>query len=101
MKRTELTRRSPLRRVSPKRRTQERVYSKLRAQFLDAHPWCEFPLGCTERATTVQHIRGRFGARLNDMRWWRASCLRHNLWAEDNTGEALALGWLVRIEGAA
>jgi hypothetical protein len=87
--------------VSPKRARQNRTYSVLRAEFLTAHPRCEFPGGCTEWADTVQHLRGRRGERLNDTTYWAASCLPHNLWAEDNTGEALAMGWLIRIEGAA
>jgi hypothetical protein len=76
-----------------------RVYAKHRTEFLENRPVCEFPKGCTERATTIQHLRGRRGARLLDEQWWAASCLEHNLWAEDHTGEALDLGWLIRVEG--
>lgn len=90
-----------MRAVSPKRAKQLREYTKRRRVFLEARERCEFPNGCTERATTVQHLRGRRGERLLDENWWAASCLRHNLWAEEHTGEALAIGWLVRIEGVA
>lgn len=90
-----------MRRVSKKRAALLRIYSKRRAEFLDARPVCEFPQGCNRRATTVQHLRGRRGDRLLDEMWWAASCLDHNLWAEDHTGEALAMGWLVRIESVA
>jgi hypothetical protein len=74
---------------------------KRRALFLEANPWCQFPLGCGKPANTIQHLRGRRGARLLDEKYWAASCLPCNLWAEDNTGEALRIGWLIRIEGAA
>lgn len=91
----------PLPAVSRKRAAQQRVYSKLRAAFLAEHPRCQWPGGCAWPATTVQHLRGRSGERLNDTTWWAASCWPHNAWAEEHTGAALEMGWLVRIEGAA
>jgi hypothetical protein len=90
-----------MRRVSLKRQAALRIYSKRRREFLENRPACEFPGGCTEPATTIQHLRGRSGARLLDEAWWASSCWHHNSWAEDNTGLALASGWLVRIEGEA
>jgi hypothetical protein len=71
----------------------------LRKAFLLGREWCEFPLGCSARATVVHHRRGRFGARLLDIDWWAASCAHHNDYAETNTGHSLAIGWLVPIEG--
>jgi hypothetical protein len=75
----------------------------VRSLYLSAHPQCEFPGdgGCRQQATEIQHRRGRRGDRLLDVGWWAASCHDHNMWAEEHTGEALACGWLVRIEGAA
>jgi hypothetical protein len=93
--------RSRIRSVSVRRQRENREYTKLRREFLESRPRCEFPNGCGERADTVQHLRGRRGARLNNVDYWAASCLAHNLWAEENTGEALAIGWLIRIEGVA
>lgn len=90
-----------MRPVSRNRAALLRIYSKRRVEFLEHRPVCEFPRGCTARATTIQHLRGRRGERLLDEQWWASSCLDHNQWAEDHTGEALAMGWLVRIEGAA
>lgn len=98
-----LQRRTRLKARSVKQAARERIYSKRREEFLSLpeNKTCAFPLGCTERATTIQHLRGRFGWRLNYVPWWAPSCWPHNEWAEDNTGEALAIGWLHRIEGAA
>lgn len=96
-----LARRTPLRARSPKRAREDRQYNVLRAAYLAGHPVCEFPLGCTGRATEIQHRKGRRGARLCDVDWFAASCHEHNMWAEDHTGQALRIGWLVRIEGAA
>lgn len=96
----EVVKRTQMRPVSRKRAGQLRAYSKLRAVFLAEHPRCGFPLGCGLPSTEVQHMRGRRGERLNDTAWWAASCHDHNQWAETNTGEALAIGWLVPIEQA-
>lgn len=88
-----------MRAVSPKRAKQLREYTKLRHRFLDANPWCSFPLGCDRPTAVVHHRRGRFGARLNDTAWWAASCVEHNDFAETHTGESIRIGWLIRIEG--
>ena len=90
-----------MRATSPKRARQLRVYRTARGAFLAANPLCAFPSGCGQAATEIQHRRGRRGERLNDTAWWAASCHDHNQWAETNTGAALELGWLIRIEGGA
>jgi len=90
-----------MRAVSPKRAKQLRVYSQVRRDFLEAHQRCEYPRGCYEPATEIQHRRGRRGARLLDTNWWAASCHFHNMLAEEDTGDALDCGWLVRVEGVA
>jgi hypothetical protein len=97
VKRGQLTWRTPLRAVSPRRARQLRRYSGLRAQFLESRPWCQFP-GCEQRAVVVHHRRGRSGDRLTDVEWWAASCVEHNDFAETRTGEALTSGWLTRVE---
>jgi hypothetical protein len=86
-----------MRPVSLQRARELRLYKRLRVKFLDGHPWCEFPGGCNRPTAVVHHRRGRDGARLNDVSWWAASCIEHNDYAETHTGEALAMGWLVRI----
>jgi hypothetical protein len=90
-----------LAKVSGKRQQQNYEYLKLRDTYLADHPQCMFPLGCHRKANVVHHMRGRQGARLLDQSWWAASCVPHNDYAETNTGEALAIGWLFRVEGAA
>lgn len=81
---------------SSNRSRQERDYAALREQFLTDNPSCKFPLGCSQPATTVQHLRGRQGWRLLYVPWWAPSCLAHNLWAEDNPARAYEIGWKVR-----
>jgi hypothetical protein len=90
-----------MRRMSAKRASQNRRYLMLRAEWLENRPACEFPGGCIERATTIQHLRGRRGERLTDTTYWASSCWWHNVvWAEDNPTLAYASGWKVRVEGA-
>lgn len=98
---TGLSRRTPIAPVSGKRQRQNGEYRRLRAAFLAVHPVCEHPDGCPNRATEIQHRRGRRGERLLDVTWWAASCHSCNQDAETATGAALDCGWLVRIEGAA
>lgn len=96
-----LSRSGNLPRRSVKRAAQERTYAVLRREFLATWPMCQFPRGCGRPADEIQHLRGRRGERLNATEWWAASCHEHNMFAEEHTGEALAMGWLVRIEGVA
>lgn len=95
-----LQRRTVLRRRSLKRAAMMRAYVPEMLAFLAEHTTCEFPLGCDMPATSVHHAKGRRGARLRDQEWWRASCHHHQDFAETRTGEALACGWLYRIEEA-
>ena len=89
-----------MRHRSPKRAAQMRAYIPAMRAYLDEHTRCEFP-GCIAPSAVLHHRRGRRGARLLDQQWWAAACHAHNQFAEDETGAALACGWLVRIEGAA
>lgn len=91
----------PIAAVSDGRAVELRQYRPLRGEFLRAHRWCQFPLGCREQSTEIQHLRGRRGDRLNDVTNWAASCHTHNQWAEEHTGEAYEIGWLIRVEGVA
>jgi len=98
-----LQRRTRLKLRSAKQAARERIYGIRRKEYLSQpeNQTCAFPLGCTETATTIQHLRGRRGWRLLHEPWWAPSCWSHNAWAEDHTGEALAIGWLHKIEGPA
>jgi hypothetical protein len=83
-----------VRAVSKKRASQLREYKVRRLLFLAEHRWC---MRCHLRPTTVlHHRRGRRGLRLLDERWWAASCVPCNDFAETHTGEALTEGWMVR-----
>ncbi len=93
----------PIRKVSKKRASQLRDYSKLRKEFLSKHKWCQVwlaehnleekdvresedgrgwatppPMRALKEvpfAIEVHHRAGRFGSRLNDPGFWLAVCL--------------------------
>jgi len=98
MKRGGPLKRTPLKRVSKRRAGELRHYSKARAVFLAAHPFC---LCCnarnlnTRKATDIHHKAGRNHAMLNDEAHWLPVCRdchdtihRHPAWAR-------AMGFLI------
>jgi len=104
LKRTEMKRtRTALPRVIHIRGRSRKLQAEMAAYvpemlaFLAVHDRCEFPAGCNERSQIVHHRKGRNGRRLRDQRFWSAACDPHNEFAETHTGEALEIGWLVRI----
>jgi hypothetical protein len=87
-----IKRKTPMRRVSPKRAIERRTYSALRKQYLAEHPWCE--LIPTLRATQIHHKNKCRGARLNDTSEWMAISYAGHRLIEDNKGWARANGYL-------
>jgi hypothetical protein len=78
--------------VSTKRAKQNRVYSARRLVFLEAWPQCQFPLGCTNAATEVHHMRGRVGGLLLDESLWLALCHDCHVNVTEHPTFALAVG---------
>lgn len=97
MNRTPLKRKTPLRRVSKKRQSENRQYLKQRKAFLEAHPYCEACLeeGEARQATDIHHRNKRNGARLLDEEYWMSVCRKHHDWIHAHPAEARKLGWLV------
>jgi hypothetical protein len=81
-----------MRHTSLKRAAQLRTYRRDRDAYLADHPNCE---RCGHRAECLHHKRGRQGQLLLDARWWAAACWSCNDFAETNTGQARAEGWLL------
>lgn len=61
---------TPIRRVSKKRATELRQYSKIASDFLMANPKCQV---CGDPAQAVHHKRGR-GIYLNRVEYFMACC---------------------------
>lgn len=58
----------PLKKVSEKRKVENKEYKTLRAVYLENHKFCEVKFkGCTGKATEIHHDEGRANARLNDV----------------------------------
>ena len=90
--------RTPLRSRSAKLARLQRVYTKLRREFLTDNPWC---LRCGRTATEVHHKAGR-GALLLAVETWAAMCHECHRYATEHPREAIERGWsLPRIGGAA
>ena len=72
MKRTPLKRKTPMKRMSKRRQTESKIYSKKRAAFLAERPVCEI---CGVRASTdIHHVGGRAGGLYLDETHWLALC---------------------------
>jgi hypothetical protein len=71
--------------VSQKRKIENLKYSVLRTEFLGKkeNQIC-FIDGCTKKATSIEHLQGRWGKNFLDTTTWAACCLEHNLELETN-----------------
>lgn len=97
MKRSWLKRRTALKRVSDKRRRENRVYLKLRKVFLEENPICQMRVKCDGAPSTqVHHTRGR-GIWYLIVKYWKASCLDCHDWENTHRNQAVALGLRERI----
>lgn len=86
-------RRKPIRRYSKKRQKENRTYSTLRKQFLEANPECEARLKmCIREATDIHHMCGRVGDNLLDTETWLPVCRPCHLWIESHPEQAKQLG---------
>lgn len=104
-----------MRRTSERRAAQLREYSKQRALFLEAHPFCQFfikehglneqsiieqsgyagPLGHVPRAVDIHHTNKRHGPKLLDQTYWMAVSREAHLWIHQHHGEARERGYLI------
>lgn len=97
---TKPLKRTPLRRMSKKRRRESVIYSEKRKIFLQSHPWCEVAVGvATEcvggnRSTDVHHVAGRLGGNYLDESTWKASCRSCHDWIHNHPGQARQRGLL-------
>lgn len=85
--------RTPLRKVSKKRRSQLGEYSKLRRDYMKAHPICAM---CNNaKASDIHHRNGRNGDRLNNTVFWVSLCRSCHTYIHDHPGFARDHGWLI------
>ena len=80
--------------VSAKRRAENAEYTKLRQEFLAAHPAC---LVCKGQAMEIHHACGRQGKRLLDVEFFRPLCSGCHRKVHDNPAWAKERGLLVLV----
>lgn len=81
---------APIKSVSVRMMEKLRLYRKLRDEFFEREPVCQFP-GCSSREVTLHHGRGRVGTFLTDTRYFRSLCWPHHQFCEHNPAEAQRL----------
>ena len=87
-----LVRRTPIARVSKKRKRENVIYLRLRAEFLEQRPVCEV---CKCRpADHVHHRKGRYFGNFLDVTTWTAACFLCHDWIHRNPEQARELGLL-------
>lgn len=84
---------SPLKKISDKRKKQEAAYSVLRKQFLKDNPNCEI---CGGVATEIHHKFHREGERLNDTSYFMAVDRKCHRMIHDNPEDSYRLGYLMK-----
>jgi hypothetical protein len=77
--------------VSTKKLSELKDYRVLRDRYLDDHKVCQHP-DCKNLSEDLHHAKGRVGALLTDVRFFKALCRKCHRWVEDNPEEAKALG---------
>lgn len=105
-----LKRRTRLSPISKRKRVQNALYAKERAEHLAAHPRCQigpvikaagYHVDCWGDATHVHHAKGRHGLTC-DRRYFFSSCSGecHPRWVhQTNVKEAYVLGLLIPKRG--
>jgi len=111
-----LTRKKPMRRVSKKRATDNKLYLAKRKAFLALRPLCEVWVELTNEGTReasllkgqifggialrpeyssdVHHMEGRRGERFLDDNTWMACSRKAHAWIHAHPKQARVMGWL-------
>lgn len=88
--------RKPIKKVSDKLSKRQKVYTLKRRIYLLEHPKCMVNVeGCTQEATQVHHAKGRDGALLIEVKYFRAVCSSCHKYVELHPEEAKEKGWSV------
>ncbi len=85
--------RTPIKKISDKRKKEMPIYDKRRLAFLSLHKFCQANLPeCTKLATEVHHKKGRVGDDYLNVSTWLAACSSCHKWIEMHPIEAKELG---------
>jgi len=82
-----------IRNFSKKMQKSNADYKKLRGPYLLNNPICHAKIHkCTINSTDVHHKKGR-GVHYLDVQTWLSVCRNCHMWIEDNTIDAIELGF--------
>lgn len=85
--------RTPVKKISDKRKKEMSVYDKRRLAFLALNKWCQANLpGCTGISSDVHHMEGRIGDNYLNISKWKALCRNCHKFVEENPEKAKELG---------
>lgn len=84
----------PIKQLSDKRADENKGYLEKREKHLKENPNCQIPVeGCTKKAKSVHHSKGRLGKLLTDERYFKSACDNCHDWAERHPDEAKEKGY--------
>jgi len=82
----------PINKVSTKKQSEDKVYTKLRRDYLLQHPFCQAALPeCSKIATDIHHKAGR-GKYYLITTTWIGLCRSCHQWAEEHPEDAKQIG---------
>lgn len=84
-----------IKKVSDKRKEQNKEYKILADEFKKEHPICEIKANeyCTGQTTDVHHPAGRIGTNYLDVTKWKGACRSCHQYVHDHPKEAIDKGW--------
>lgn len=83
-----------IKKESEKKKEANKVYQKVRAEYMKFHPVCEFP-GCKEKARDIHHKAGKIGELFTDANHFMALCREHHSLIELNPAWAKQQGYSI------
>jgi hypothetical protein len=82
--------------VSEKRKDLDKVYAKVRKQYLTVHPFCEAKIeGCGKVAIEIHHKKGKVGENYTDAKTFLAVCRQCHNSIEKNPAWARQQGFSI------
>jgi len=89
----EVKAKTPLPKVSEKRKAEKKEYVKIVAEMIKSDPFCEIREdGCQGKATGLHHMKKRSPATYLDKRFLKRACDNCNAWVELHPLEAMQKG---------
>lgn len=83
-----------IKKESEKKKDLNKIYQKVRAEYLKYHPVCEFK-ECKEKARDIHHKAGKVGELFTDPNHFMACCREHHSLIELNPAWAKQQGYSI------